>query len=129
MLRAVAAAMLYFAIVFAAGFGLGLVRTLLIAPAVGDVPAVLVEVPIMLTVAWFACGWALRRTNPSSGPAGAAVMGAMALALLLIAEACMSVVLVGRTLAQHLQAYGEPSVLIGFAAQVIYGGFPLIRRR
>ena len=128
MLGAVTAGTLYFAVVFAAAFGLGIVRSLLIAPAIGEVPAVLVEVPIILTVAWFACGWALRRSNPSLGRSCGAVMGITAFVLLLLAEVCVSLMLMGRTLAEHLETYRAPSALIGLAAQVLYASFPLMRR-
>lgn len=56
-------------------------------------------------------------------------MGITALVPLLLAEACVSVVLMGRTLAQHLEAYRAPSTLIGLAAQVLYSGSPLMRHR
>ena len=51
MNRAFAAATLYFAATFAAGFALGTFRTLFLAPRVGEFVAVLIELPIMLAVA------------------------------------------------------------------------------
>ena len=53
----VKAGMLYFALVFAAGFMLGAVRTLWIVPRVGTRMAELMETPIMLVVSILAARW------------------------------------------------------------------------
>ncbi len=62
MKRAVEAAVVYAALVFAAGFVLGVLRVLLLAPQLGALVAVLVELPAMLAIAWVACGFSLRRS-------------------------------------------------------------------
>jgi ABC-type uncharacterized transport system permease subunit len=124
---AVLAGALYFAIVFAAGFALGALRTLFIAPAVGETGAVLLEIPLMLAMAWLACGWVLSRIEVGSRPAQRLLMGATALALLLAAEAALSVLLFGNALVEHFQGYARPSALIGLAAQLAYAAFPLVR--
>ncbi|HSC99338.1 MAG TPA: hypothetical protein VLI21_10575 [Casimicrobiaceae bacterium] len=64
---AVLAASLYFLIVFAFGFAPGVLRTMFIAPAVGETAAVLLEVPVILAFAWMACGWVLNRIKVESG--------------------------------------------------------------
>ena len=117
----------YFAIVFAAGFVLGTLRILLVAPNVGEVSAVVLELPIMLAVAWFACGWVLSKFHVSQKTFERLVMGAFALLLLLIAEAMLAVGLFGLSLQQHLVSYTQAGPLIGLAAQLLYAGFPVIR--
>ena len=119
---------LYFLVVFAAGFALGVPRTLLIAPAIGELAAVLMEVPVMLWIAWVACGWTLSRIEVLPEPAQRVMVGASALVLLLSAEAALSVYLSGRTLLEHFLSYTRPSQLIGLAGQLAYAGFPLVRR-
>lgn len=127
MNSAVRAGSLYFSVVFAAGFALGVLRTLFIAPAVGEVQAVLLEVPVMLMMAWVACGWTLNKVAvPRSVPARL-LMGAAALLLLLAAEAALSVVASGKTLTEHFASYSRPGALIGLVAQLAFGCFPLIR--
>jgi hypothetical protein len=50
MIRAIEAGVLYFALVFGAGFVLGTIRTLWVVPRVGTRTAELMETPIMLVV-------------------------------------------------------------------------------
>ncbi len=46
----------YLAIVFAAGFALGTLRTLFLEDDVGWLPGNAIELPFMLTVSWLVCG-------------------------------------------------------------------------
>ena len=93
----------YVAAVFAAGFVLGVLRTLVLVPLLGELGAVLVELPVILTIAWLVCTRILRRW-PLSPPA-AVGMGAIAFLLLMGAEAGLSTLLAGRSLAEHLALY------------------------
>jgi ABC-type uncharacterized transport system permease subunit len=117
----------YFAIVFGAGFLMGMLRILLVAPNLGEITAILLELPIMLAVAWFVCGWVLSKFNVPQKTFDRLVMGTFALFLLLIAEAVLSVGLSGRSLQQHLLSYAQAGPLIGLVAQLLYAGFPVIR--
>lgn len=117
--------MLYFVIVFAIGFVLGTIRTLALAPSLGEVRAVLIELPIMLTASWLVCGWLLKRTPLRASDAAA--MGASALALLLLAEAALSIMAFGRTPLEHLALYAQPAHVLGLIGQVLFGAFPSIR--
>ena len=65
--RALRAGALYFTVVFAAGFGFGALRVSAIAPRFGETTAVLTEVPLMLAIAWAACGFAPVHT-PTGPP-------------------------------------------------------------
>ena len=119
---------LYFLIVFAAGFALGVLRTVLIAPVIGELAAVLLEVPVMLAIAWVACGWTLGKVEVPAQMAPRAMVGATALVLLLTAEAALFVYLSGKTFVEYFFSYARPSALIGLAAQLAYACFPLVRR-
>lgn len=126
-MQALAAGALYFAVVFAAGFGLGVLRTVVLMPRVGALVAVLVELPIILGIAWVACSRILRHRRLSCG--GACIMGASAFVLLMAAEAGVSTLLAGRSLSAHLALYAEPPHLLGLAGQVVFALLPLVQVR
>jgi hypothetical protein len=125
MTSAVVAGAVYFAGVFAAGFGLGVLRTLLWAPALGPTLAVAVELPIILTIAWLACRRILRRWPLRRGEAVA--MGAGAFVWLMAAEAGVSMGLAGRSLGEHLSLYAQGPHLLGLGGQLAFACFPLIQ--
>lgn len=112
----------YFAGVFAAGFLLGTLRTLWLAPALGEFVAVAAELPIMLAVSWWWCR-RLLALRPLPIP-GRAVMGASAFTWLMLAELALSLVL-GRSLADHLAAMQAPPGLLGLAGQLVFAALPL----
>lgn len=93
MLRAAA---VWFAQVFALGFGLGAVRQLLLVERLGPRAAELVEIPVMcVCIAWLARRRE-RRTRPF-GPARQLAIGFLALAFLLVAECALGFAMEGRT--------------------------------
>lgn len=113
---------LYFAAVFATGFVLGVVRTLWVLPRAGPVGAVLIELPVILAVSWGVARALLRRW-PLDTP-GALAMGAFAFALLMLGEAGISVLLAGRSLAEHLALYARPEHLLGLLGQLVFAALP-----
>jgi hypothetical protein len=117
----------YFAIAFAVGFALGTLRATMIAPRLGETDAVLIELPVMLCVSWFACAWLVRRFVVAQEVLPRALMGGVALALLLVAELGLSVFMLQRTVVQHFALYGESSAQLGLAAQVLFALFPLLQ--
>jgi hypothetical protein len=120
------AAIVYFALVFAAGFVLGTIRVLLIAPLWGELPAVLIEAPIMLLVSWLVCGSSVRAFGIRGRSAGLA-MGVMAFALLMAAELALSLLGFGRSLAEYLRGYGTRAGGVGLTSQAVFGIMPLLR--
>lgn len=129
MLVAIVAGGLYFLAVFMAGFVLGTLRTLVLAPHLGAVGAVALEVPAMLAIAWFACGEVIRRLEVSVALPMRLTMGGAAFALLMTAETLLAWVLFGRSPAEHAVRYANPDALLGLAAQIAFGLFPLARLR
>ena len=129
MQRALAAAAAYFAIVFSLAFGLGMARTLFVAPRTGDVVAVLIETPIILSISCLAAAWTARRLSVPTGAPERLAMGAAALALLLIAETALALTLFGRPLAQQFAAYASPAGAIGLLAQFAFGFMPWLAAR
>jgi hypothetical protein len=110
------------------GFVLGAVRILIVAPRLGEGPAVLVELPLMLTASWLACGWLVARfAVPRSCPARL-LMGASALGLLLLAELALGWTAFGMTVPQQLAHYASLPGAVGLVGQIVFGLLPLLRR-
>lgn len=129
MPRAVQAGLLYCTVVFAAGFVLGVVRTLLVSPLAGELVAVALEAPVMLAIAWSACGWVTERLDMSQSFLDRLVMGGAALALLILAEAGAAMIAHGRSLHEFLVGDGSSALLLGLLAQLAFALFPLLQRR
>jgi hypothetical protein len=55
------AGLAYFVVAFGFGFLLGTFRMLVIVPAVGEISAVMLEMPIMLAISWFSSRWLIGR--------------------------------------------------------------------
>lgn len=126
MKRALSAATAYCLLLFALGFVLGTIRVLFVAPRIGVLGATLVEVPLMLTAAYYICRWAIRRWHV---PPALLARGAMALwflVLLAIFETLVGVALFGRTLAETWSGLATSAGLIGLAAQILAALLPLV---
>jgi hypothetical protein len=127
--RAVRAGILYFALVFAAGFVLGTARVLLLAPRLGELLATVLELPFMLGISWFACGKLIARFQIPPRTEPRLTMGAVAFALLMLAEVLLSVTLFNRSMNEYIDALLTPQGLLGLGGQVLFGLIPLIRSR
>jgi hypothetical protein len=126
-MAALKAGIAYFAIAFAAGFALGALRVTVVAPRLGEAGALWLELPVMLALSWFVCAWLVRRHDVADAFAPRLAMGAVAFALLMTAEAGVSTLVFGRSLAQHLAIYRTANGQLGLAAQVAFAGFPLVQ--
>ena len=118
-------ALIYLAAIFALGFVLGTVRTLWLAPAVGHLAAVALELPVMLGASWWlARHLAARRPLPSRGAALAA--GGIAFALLMVLELALGVALFGQGAGQWLAALTTPPGALGLAGQALFALMPAL---
>jgi hypothetical protein len=115
----------YFAFVFVAGFALGALRTLFIAPRLGEAFAVLLEAPVILTVSWFVATWCVGRFKVPAVPLARLQMGGVAFALLMVAELGVSLIFFHRTVSQHLAGYQSAAGAVGVGAQVAFAWVPL----
>ena len=129
MRSALKAGLIYFALVFAAGFVLGTGRVLLLAPAAGEIAAVLIELPIMLAISWFACGWVIRRHSDPRLLGARAITGAAAFVLLMLAELALAIFVFGRSVDVFLGSFETPAGAIGLAGQIAFAIFPLLQLR
>jgi len=114
----------YFGIVFAAAVGLGVLRVLVLAPALGPLAAVAVEVPVVLALSWAVAGRVLRRWPLRMR--GRRATGGGAFALLMAAEAGLAL-LSGQTLAQFAAAMATPAGALGLAGQIGFAILPALR--
>ena len=94
--------LIYFGLVFGAGFIFGVIRTMYIAPALGEQIAQLIEAPFMLVTIILAALLVVRRY--AAARSDLAVVGALAAILVLVAD-----LLVGIGL-RHMSVY---EVLLG----------------
>ena|ERR1041384_6967642 len=101
-MRTLKAGVSYFALMFGAGFVLGVVRVLLIAPRIGERMAELAEIPLMvIVVAYFAARWTVRRFAIPPIFSERVGVGLIALALMLVCEFGVVLGLRGMTLDQY----------------------------
>lgn len=129
MRRTMQAGSVYFLLVFAAGFLMGTLRVLLIEPAVGQTVAVLLEIPVMLVVAWFAGRRAVAWFAVPARLLPRLAMGGLAFALLMVTEMGVSVLAFQRTLGEHFQAYLAAPALLGLAGQIAFALIPAAQLR
>jgi hypothetical protein len=119
------AALVYFLVVFAAGFVLGVVRVLFMVPRVGTRVAELAEVPVMFVVIILAARWIVRRFHlPPSRPPRLGV-GLTALALMLVTELAVVLWLQGVTLAQYVANRDPVAGTIYLVMLVVFGLMPV----
>ena len=120
-------AMFYFVAIFALAFMLGVARTLIVAPAIGETAAVLLEIPLVLAASWGAARHLLRGRGFTLGQRAA--MGAFAFALLMASEAALAGVLRGQSIEQWAQTLATPLGLIGLAGQIGFAAMPVLAGR
>lgn len=125
--KSVIAGAAYFGCVFAAGFALGVVRTMWIMPLVGDTGAVAIELPVILAIAWIVCRWLTGRLEVPIRVVSRAVMGVVAFALLMAGELSISMLLGGRSPTEHLQLYRQTSHILGFTGQIASALLPVLQ--
>lgn len=120
-----APALAYFAPVFAAAFAFGALRVTLIAPAIGALAAVALEVPLILALSWLVAGRMLRRWPLATGQALAA--GALAFLVLMLVEVALAVLLSGQTPATYAATFLTAPGALGLAGQVGFALIPAFR--
>lgn len=126
MRRVVAAASLYVALVFAAGFVLGTLRVLVMAPALGEVLSVMAEIPVMLALSWLAARRVVARLDIPARVGPRLAMGVLAFLLLMLAELALGLGGFGQSVADYVAALARPAGLLGLAGQAVFGLMPLL---
>jgi len=117
------AATAYFALVFGAGFVLGPIRILFIAPRFGVRVAELIEAPIMLLVIVFAAKWLVRRFRLSTN---GWPVGFVALGFMITFEFTLVLWLRGITLAEYFRERDLVSGTVYYLLLVVFAIMPLL---
>ncbi|MBS0509809.1 MAG: hypothetical protein JSR42_01310 [Proteobacteria bacterium] len=126
---AIKAGLVYFALVFGAGFMLGAIRITFIVPRVGERIAELGEMPIMFVVTLVAARFVIRHfAVPPSMPARLGT-GLLALVLLLAAELVLAAVLQERSLADYVSSRDPVSGGAYLAMLLLFALMPAFMRR
>ena len=128
MWRAVATGIAYAVIVFAAGFAFGAMRVVLLVPKLGDVLAVMVELPFILTVSWLTCGGLVERFDVPPVHTLRLITGGIAFITLMSAELSLSALAFGQSLSDLLKSYRELPGLLGLGGQLAFAAFPVIQK-
>ena len=128
-MRTMKAGIVYFGLVFAAGFVLGIPRVLWLVPKIGTRAAELIETPIMLVVIILAAGWVVRRF--ALPPTIAARLGPGFVALVLMLAAEFTVVLKVRRLtpAQYIAGRDAVAGTVYLLMLVVFAVMPLMVAR
>jgi hypothetical protein len=129
MMQVLKGGVIYFVLVFGAGFVLGTMRVLFIVPRVGERAAELAETPVMLAVSYFAARWIVRRFAVPPAASARLGVGLIALALMLGFEFGLVLRLRGLTLAEYFATRDAVSGTAYYLSLIVFALFPLLNRR
>lgn len=127
--RVVRAGLLYFALTFGAGFVLGPLRILILVPRLGTRTAELLELPVMIGISWLAARWVTGRLAVPPRTAPRLAVGAIAGALLLVAEFTLVLRLRGLTLEEYFATRDPVAGAAYYAAVLLMVTMPLLVNR
>jgi hypothetical protein len=123
------AGLLYFLLVFAAGFVLGTIRVLWIVPHVGTRMAELLEAPVMLAVTVLAARYAVRRVSLRCTSSRLLSVGFVALTLLLGAEITVVVLVRHLTLEEYFASRDAVAGMVYVVMLSLFAVMPLMVAR
>lgn len=119
------ASLVYLGLVFAAGFALGVVRVLWLAPQLGDRNAELFELPLMVAISFFAARFVLARFKPGR-VADCTVIGLLALMMLVALELTLVLAVQGWSLQEYLARRDPVSGIAYLVSLLIYAAMPAL---
>lgn len=124
----VRAALLYFALVFAAGFVLGPIRVIWVIPHLGERIAELIEMPVMLGVIAAAAKWTVRRYDLTRASFQRVMAGCLALAFLVVAELSIVLYVRGLSIREYLAMRDPVAGAVYYLMLGVFAIMPLIVR-
>ena len=129
MTQILKAGVLYFAIVFGAGFMLVFIRILWVVPRFGTRMAELMETPIMFLITIVSAWWLVRRLAVPSTLFSRLGMGCIALGLLLVAEFTFMLWLRGLSIGEYLANRDPVSGTVYYVMLGVFAIMPLLLAR
>jgi hypothetical protein len=121
LLNILKAAVVYFALVFGAGFVLGPIRILFIVPRFGVRLAELMEFPVMLVVIALAARWLVRKFQLA---AHALLVGFLALGLMIAFEFTLVLWLRGLTLSEYFRERDPVAGVVYYLILLVFAAMP-----
>lgn len=128
-MRILKAGLLYFALVFGAGFLLGPIRIFWLVPRVGIRMAELMEMPVMFLVTVIAAKWVIRRLAVPPDVPSRLGMGGIAFGLLLAAEFSLVLWLRGLSFSEYLASRDPVSGTVYYLMLCTFVVLPLFVAR
>jgi hypothetical protein len=128
MTQILKAGALYFAIVFAVGFALGIVRVLWMVPQFGVRAAELIEAPFMLAATFLAARWTVRRLAPPNTAWTRLQVGLIALAILLAAEFTVVLWVRGLSFREYLESRDPVAGTVYLLLLAVFAVMPALMR-
>jgi len=121
LLNILKAAVVYFALVFGAGFVLGPIRILFIVPRFGARLAELMEFPVMLVVIVLTSRWLVRKFQLA---AHAWLVGLLALGLMIAFEFTLVLWLRGLTLSEYFRERDPVAGVVYYLMLLVFAAMP-----
>lgn len=115
---------LYFIATFLLGFLLGIFRTMVLIPRLGEFISVAIELPVLLTGAWWIQLSLLSKKNVSR--AEALQLGLMAFLFLIATEYLFATLLFQRSNQEYFSAIASSAGLLGLSGQLIFAFIPAL---
>lgn len=128
-MRILRAAVLYFLLVFGAGFVLGTGRVLFLVPLLGERAAELLEIPLMLGVIVFAARWIVRHSLEDRRLISTLSVGFIAMGLVLIADLTVGMLLRGMSAAEVFLHRDPVTGAAYYASLVLFAAMPALLAR
>jgi hypothetical protein len=125
MKAGVIAGFFYFLIVGAAGVTVGILREMFLTPTLGRSIAILVELPVMLLIAWFGCRLIVHLTKLPEENLPRLAMGVFAFCSLMVMEQSLQFAINMLVQGGKAAAPWGTGDYIGLAAQIVSGLFPM----
>ena len=123
------AGVIYFVVVFGAGFILGPIRILWVVPRLGTRVAELLEAPIMFVITIVVARWIVRRLAVPSTASSRLGMGGIGLSLLLIAEFTLVLWLRGLSIREYLAGRDPVAATVYYMVLAVFAVMPLLVAR
>lgn len=128
-MKVLKAGILYFALVFGAGFVLGPIRVFWVVPRFGERMAELLEAPFMFAVIIVAARWVVRRLVVPPAPSSRLGMGFIAVGLLLAVEIILGYLLWGLSITELITSRDPVSGSVYYALLGLFTVMPLLLAR
>lgn len=118
--------LIYFALVFGAGFILGTIRVLILEPRMATRYAELIEIPLMLVVIYLSAKYVVSKMHSMQARLPYFITGASALLLLLMLEFTLVLGLQGISFGQYLESRDRIAFGAYLVSLIIFALMPLL---